>query len=579
MKKEWLYNQMNLKKVINKMKQTINDIPKIIVSCQSRPGQPFYNDKRTLKKVIDSVILGGAKGVRINGEELIKYTKKHYPNVFILGTKKIISDNSPTFGWITPDIKSIDLLLKEKPQSIILDASEKLHTKKSLSKLIKHIKKHSNETLIGCDIGNIKEAEQAIYSGADFVLTTHVQSETRQNKNQKEHLALLKKLHLKKIPTIAEGGIVTETDLQKIISTGIYSVVIGKAITDPVFNTRKFINEYNKHKKQKLVDLYIKIFKYKPKQFTQLTPHGSNREYFLISNNKIKVIGTIGEDKKENVTFIKMSKHLIKQKVSVPKVIAYSKNYDYYIQEFCGNKDLFSYIKKENRKKHTKILYPAIDLLHDFQTKGTKGWNYKNSYPFEKFDTHEIHRDSKRFISRFLKHIPIKYSFKKFSRDIDAIIKEIEQIPEEQYVLMHRDFQSRNILVHNKKYILIDFQSARKGPLHYDMASLLYQSQINYDEDTKTKLLEYFISKNTNIDRNMFMRHFYHIVIIRLIQSLGSYGIAGIEQQKTYFIKSIPFALKNMQNVLKILKENYKSEMTELENITNKLIKHYDTHI
>ncbi len=336
----------------------------------------------------------------------------------------------------------------------------------------------------------------------------------------------------------------------------------------------------NKQTKIKNIEvLYKKLYPTGSVLIKPLTPHGSAREYFLLKSKNNTYIGTTGTDTKENKVFIKMARHLKKQGVSVPEVLIHDSKYNKYIQTYCGDKDLFSYIKKEKKEKHFKTLCPAMDLLHDFQTKGTKGWNFKNSYPYEKFNKEEILRDSKRFTQRFLKHIPIEYSLKNFNKEINTITREIEQIPEEQYTLMHRDFQSRNILVHNKKYILIDFQGGRKGPIHYDIASLLYQSQTNYNEKTKVKLLEYFISKKTKIDRNLFMRHFYHIVLIRLIQTLGAYGIIGIEQQKPYFIKSIPFALKNMQNVLKTLKEKYDTELTEIEAITSKSIKYYDTRI
>lgn len=311
----------------------------------------------------------------------------------------------------------------------------------------------------------------------------------------------------------------------------------------------------------------------------QLTPHGSAREYFLIKSKNNKYIGTIGSDATENKTFVKMAKHLNKQGINVPEVIVHDKEYDCYIQTYCGNTDLFSYIKKAKQEKRFKTLCPAIDLLHEFQNKGSKGWNFKHSYPYEKFDKEEILRDSKRFTQRFLKHIPIKFSSKLYNKDIEKLVHEIDSISQKQYVLMHRDFQSRNILVHNKKHFLIDFQGARKGPMHYDLASLLFQSQVSYNNKTILKSLEYFVSKKKNVDTHIFLKHFYHIVLVRLIQTLGAYGIIGIEQQKPYFIKSIPFALRNINKTLIILNKQYGSEFKELESIIDNTIKYYDTRI
>ncbi|MGI9118131.1 MAG: phosphotransferase [Minisyncoccia bacterium] len=561
------------------MKYSIHDIPEIIVSCQSRPDQPFYNDVSVLKKMIDSVILGGAKGVRINGTELIKYTKEKHPSVFIIGTKKVISKSSPKFGWVTPDIKSAKEIITCKPHSIVVDASERLHTKDSLIEIIKKIRNNSPEILIGCDVGKFSEAKRAIDSGADFVLTTCTQAETRENQTQEKHIALLKRLVRNKIPTVAEGGIEQTKDIQIILSTGIRSVVIGKAITDPVFNTQKFVDYYKKNKIKILHDLYQKHFKQKPKRLNKLTPHASDRTYFLIEGNNTKAIGTIGDNIHENKTFIKFSKHLKKQGVSVPEVLIHDVSHTSYIQTFCGNKDLFSIIKNKKQTQHTKILKPAIDLLNDFQVKGTDGWDFNNCYPFKVFDSQGIKRDVFLFTEKFLKNIPINYSSVKLRKDIEKLIKELEDIPENQKSLMHRDFQSRNILVYKNKYILIDFQSARKGPIHYDLAALLYQSQANYSEETKQEILKYFISKKTNIDSELFKKHFYNIVVARILQALGSYGITGIEQKKDYFLKSIPFALINMKDVLNLLNKHYGIKYPEIESIINKITNYYDTHL
>lgn len=552
------------------MRPSFQNIPEIIVSCQSRPNQPFYADTYVLKKMIDSVVLGGARALRLDGSELIEYSKKKYPSLFVLGFKKVITKSSPAFGWITPDIKTAKEVLRVNPDAIILDGSVQLHTDTSLRKLIGGIRKINTNILIGCDIGTEEEGVRAMDSGSDFILTTQVEAETRQNKSRNDHLRLIRNLLRQKIPVICEGGIVTEEDVGEFLSLGARSMVIGKAIVDPVFNTKRFVKIPDLIRQQKLLSFFIETFTEVPISCKELSPHGSTRRYFLIKSQKHIAIGTTGEDWRENKAFVQLSDHLFKKGIRVPKVLKHSEDFSCYLQEYCGAGDLFADIKTSKQDSLYKLLCPAIDLLHDFQKNGTRDWNFSNSYPYQKFDEQEVDRDFKRFIKKFVDNLSITFSSQKLKKDYQLLVKEILKIPSDQYVLMHRDFQSRNILLHKNKCILIDFQSARKGPPQYDLVSFLYQSQVNYSEKLIDSLIDYYISKNNYINKDEFHRQLYTVGILRIIQSIGSYGIAGLEQKKEYFLKSIPFALKNMKTVLGKLQKGYGLEFPELENIINK---------
>ncbi|MBP6979285.1 MAG: phosphotransferase, partial [Lentimicrobiaceae bacterium] len=118
------------------------------------------------------------------------------------------------------------------------------------------------------------------------------------------------------------------------------------------------------------------------------------------------------------------------------------------------------------------------------------------------------------------------------------------------HYFMYRAFQSRNIfLVKNNPYF-IDYQGGRKGPLQYDLASLLFQAKAGLPEDFRNRLLDYYLdrlSSHVRFDQQEFIRYFYGFVLIRMIQVLGAYGFRGLFEGKSHFIVSIPHAIANIR--------------------------------
>jgi hypothetical protein len=115
---------------------------------------------------------------------------------------------------------------------------------------------------------------------------------------------------------------------------------------------------------------------------------------------------------------------------------------------------------------------------------------------------------------------------------------------------MYRDFQSRNIMLQDGKPWFIDYQGGRKGPLQYDIASLLYDAKAAIPEKVREKLLNVYLNeleKQIPVDRQEFKRFYFGFVLIRILQALGAYGFRGYYENKPHFLKSIPFAIQNLK--------------------------------
>jgi aminoglycoside/choline kinase family phosphotransferase len=92
-------------------------------------------------------------------------------------------------------------------------------------------------------------------------------------------------------------------------------------------------------------------------------------------------------------------------------------------------------------------------------------------------------------------------------------------------VLIHRDFQSRNIIIKEGDPYIIDWQGARVGPASYDLASLLYDPYVTLDDEFKLELIDLYLNSLTKpLDKELFFKEFRLHAVMRLMQATGAYA-------------------------------------------------------
>ena len=184
-----------------------------------------------------------------------------------------------------------------------------------------------------------------------------------------------------------------------------------------------------------------------------------------------------------------------------------------------------------------------------FQYIGHQGLDYSKAYPTPSFDRQAILDDLNYFKYYFAKpHEEIEFNEARLGKDFEAFADFVSQAPCDFF--MYRDFQSRNIMVKDNELYFIDFQGGRKGPLNYDVVSLLYQVKAQMPQATRDELIQYYkeeLKPFVNPDEVKFDLYQPYFVYLRLLQVLGAYGFRGLIQKKSHFIESIPFALKELK--------------------------------
>lgn len=281
-----------------------------------------------------------------------------------------------------------------------------------------------------------------------------------------------------------------------------------------------------------------------------LPESGSVRRYYRIRSRSVKCLGVYNPDLRENHAFFYLSTHFKNKGVNVPEVyISDPENY-IYLEEDLGDTLLYNYyIDHINDEESVLNIYKSvIREMPALQIESSDGLDFSVCYPRAAFDRQSMVWDLNYFKSYFLKLTGVHFYEQDLEDDFNSLIHFLLQAKDNYFLF--RDFQSRNIMLHNGKIYFIDYQGGRKGALQYDIASLLFEAKTNLSPSIREELLSYYIEVFSSVkgfDRENFSKYFYGFVLIRMLQALGAYGFRGYFERKYFFLQSIPPAVKNLQ--------------------------------
>ncbi len=212
----------------------------IVVSSQAAPDEPLYKEECMLA-MMQSVVNGGAGGLRVAGARDVKNAKKHF-HIPVIGLTKPekLPENWKSVVYITPTLKEVNELIQAEADIIAFDATLRKR-ENTIEEMILVI--HNSNKLAMADISTLEEGINAANLGADIISTT-LAGYTEQSGEPTEgpDFELLERL-VKSVskPVILEGRIWEPKEVKKAFELGAYCVVIGSAITRPQLITKRFL--------------------------------------------------------------------------------------------------------------------------------------------------------------------------------------------------------------------------------------------------------------------------------------------------------------------------------------------------
>lgn len=301
----------------------------------------------------------------------------------------------------------------------------------------------------------------------------------------------------------------------------------------------------------------------------KLTGDASTRRYFRLSvENKTYVVcldDPIKND--EEYTFEQVQKVFFENKIRVPEICSINREKGFILEEDLGNLTLLEVLGQSRSKEEVYSLYtPVIDELLKIHKLDYKKYEHV-SFSKLRFDHSKLHDETRITNQNFLVEL-LGIS------DADPLINIIDQSLSNickfldcgPWVVTHRDFHSRNIMVKNDKPVVIDFQDARLGLVQYDLVSLLEDCYFLVEDDVKNQLIEYYL-QNCGLDLDNFEKYYDYMAIQRLYKAIGSFSLIYNTRGDSRYLK---FIGRSFERVLSLL-----SKYEQLEDLKLSLAKIY----
>lgn len=247
------------------------------------------------------------------------------------------------------------------------------------------------------------------------------------------------------------------------------------------------------------------------------------------------------DEREDNAQFVPVAEFLKNAKFNVPQILYDRSQHNVALVEDLGDTDLLSLKDRpfKERLPFYKSALQQIDRL--FFAKLPK--DFELMPPFDA----ALYRWEQRyffdhFVEDFLKMSPVA-----LEKD-ETFVEMAEGLGATHKHLVHRDFQSQNLLIKDGKVFMIDFQGLRRGRQEYDLASLIFDPYMNHSQDEREALLDLWEEIS---DERPETTLFHQCAAQRLMQALGAFGNIIENRGDDWYRSHIPAAVKALRHVTK----------------------------
>lgn len=307
------------------------------------------------------------------------------------------------------------------------------------------------------------------------------------------------------------------------------------------------------HERENALKVWLKnIIKQDDFNLTPLAGDASFRRYFRLEyNNLTWVVMDAPPDKEELEPFIHIATVLTQANVLTPEILAVDKEQGFLLLSDFGDQLLLGKLNTENSNNFYQVAITTLNKIQNCSITDTKLLSFDKAFMLK-----EMGLCSEWFFNAYLSLNLQEEEQLLIKNTINWIAEEVSQQP---IVFIHRDYHSRNLMITNNQQLgVIDFQDAMRGPLAYDLVSLLKDCYISWP---RAKVLEWVTYFYTNTPKAQtyslpeFIRAFDLCGLQRHLKVLGIFSRLYLRDNKPGYLKDLPLTLNYVLECTEIYEE------------------------
>jgi hypothetical protein len=230
--------------------------------------------------------------------------------------------------------------------------------------------------------------------------------------------------------------------------------------------------------------------------------------------------------------------------VAVPAILGYSEAGGVLALEDLGDATLQASLSHATEPERLARYREAASIIDVIQRRGA-AVDPAGYLPYQlAFDVEKLTAELDFFVRHFLEaHRRIVLSAGERRVLSEEWANLAADLAAEPRVLCHRDFHSRNLMVHRDRLYVIDFQDARLGPDTYDLVSLLRDSYVDPGDRTRDDVIAHFLALRNHGDEPAFRTRFDLMSVQRNLKALGTFGYQATTRGNAAYLEAVPRTL------------------------------------
>ena len=311
----------------------------------------------------------------------------------------------------------------------------------------------------------------------------------------------------------------------------------------------------------------------RPIERLKLKGDGSQRQWYRLNSEQGSLIMVDHGIRQTRMTceadaFVHLGRHLHRQGVPVPEIYLFDTFSGLVFLEDLGDLHLQQVVQSTAGAPQLISLYNSvIAQIIKLSRQGADNFDRRWTYQTPEYDRELIlDKECRYFLEAFLQgYIGFDTRFEDLAAEFRLLADSALRHPTRGF--MHRDMQSRNIMVKDRRIYFIDFQGGRIGPIQYDLASLLIDPYVDLPRSIQSRLLAdalKMLSAAVPVDPYQFRDCYQYCALSRNLQILGAFAYLSRVKGKKHFAQYIPAALRTLRSNLK---ENDPGELPKLTGI------------